>query len=405
MAAIKPVIVIGAGPVGLCLTLALAQQDVPVTLVETMSDETYLDQVPRAGSNHPSTLEFFDRIGLYERLAPRGIVAPKFQYWDRQSAEIIAEFDHVHLKDDTKFPFVLQCERIKIIEEALAMAKAHPLVTIRMSTTFTGFAQTDDDVTVHVRNEDDEPETIEGSYLVSAEGARSVARRELGVQFDGFTYPERTLNIEVAYDFTKHGFTERNYISDPVEYSNLFHWKGPPDRWRVHFPTDPNEDEAKVTQPEAMQKRLKAFLPIDGAFDICGCNLYTVHQRVAEKFRVGRVILVGDSAHVNSPIGGMGMNSGVHDAFNLADKLTRIVHGDAQQTEIDRYDRQRRQIAIKHTQAQTIRNKRLLEERDPAVRQRNHDELRRNAEDPVLARKFLLRASLIESLRDAEKIE
>jgi len=405
MAAVKPVIVIGAGPVGLCLSLALAQQHVPVILIETMSDETFLDQVPRAGSNHPSTLEFFDRIGLYERLVPRGIIAPKFQYWDRQSSEIIAEFDHKHLQNDTRFPFVLQCERIKIIEEALAMAKAHPLVTVRMSTTFTGFVQGDAGVTAHLDNADGEAESIEGSYLVSAEGARSIARKALDLEFEGFTYPERTLNIEVSYDFKKHGFTERNYISDPVEYSNLFHWKGPPDRWRVHFPTDPQEDEAGLTRPEAMQKRLKAFLPIDGDFDICGCNLYAVHQRVAEKFRAGRVILVGDSAHVNSPIGGMGLNSGVHDAFNLADKLGRVVRGEAQEAELDRYDRQRRQIAVKHTQAQTIRNKRLLEERDPAVRKRNHDELRRAAEDPILARKFLLRSSLIESLRDAEKIE
>jgi 3-(3-hydroxy-phenyl)propionate hydroxylase len=405
MAATKPVIVIGAGPVGLCLTLALAQEGVPVTIVETMSDENFLDQVPRAGSNHPSTLEFFDKIGLYERLVPRGIVAPKFLYWDRQESSLIAEFDHIHLKNDTKFPFVLQCERIKIIEEALAMAKAHPLVTVRMSTMFTGFSQTADGVTALVTTLDGKPETISGSYLVSAEGARSIARKELELEFEGFTYPERTLNIEVAYDFKKHGFTERNYISDPVEYSNLFHWKGPPDRWRIHFPTDPNEDEAKLTDPKAMQARLKGFLPIEGDYDICGFNLYPVHQRVAKKFRVGRAILVGDSAHVNSPIGGMGLNSGVHDAFNLADKLSRILRGDADEAELDRYDRQRRHIAVKHTQAQTMRNKRLLEERDPAVRKRNHDELRKSAEDPALARKFLLRASLLESLREAEQID
>jgi 3-(3-hydroxy-phenyl)propionate hydroxylase len=405
VAEMKPVVVIGAGPVGLCLALALAQAGIPVTIVETMSDDNFLSQVPRAGSNHPSTLEFFDKIGLYQRLVPRGIVAPKFQYWDRQSSVIIAEFDHVHLKDDTRFPFVLQCERIKIIEEALKMAKAHPLIAVRMSTTFTGFKQTKDNVTAIVTNSAGEAEAITGSYLASAEGARSIARKDLSVEFEGFTYPERTLNIEVAYDFTKHGFTERNYISDPVEYSNLFHWKGPPDRWRIHFPTDPDEDEGKLTSPEALQGRLKGFLAIDGDFEICGWNLYPVHQRVAKKFRVGRAILLGDAAHVNSPIGGMGLNSGVHDAFNLADKLARILLGEADEAELDRYDRQRRHIAVKHTQAQTVRNKRLLEERDPAIRRRNHDELRRSADDAVLARQFLLRTSLIESLREAEKIQ
>jgi 3-(3-hydroxy-phenyl)propionate hydroxylase len=400
----QPIIVVGAGPVGLCLALALAQQDVAVVLVEQLSDETFLDQVPRAGSNHPATLELFDRIGLYEKLEPRGIVAPKFHYWDRQEGKLIAEFDHAVLEDDTAFPFVLQCERIKIIEEALKMAKAHPMIAVRMATTLTGFVQDADRVSMHVTNAAGEAETIHGSYIVSTEGARSVVRKDLGIAFEGFTYPERTLNIEVAYDFKRHGYTERNYISDPVEYSNLFHWKGPPDRWRVHFPTDPAADETALTRPEAMQERLKRFLPIAGDYTICGSNLYAVHQRVAEKFRIGRGILAGDSAHVNSPIGGMGLNSGVHDAFNLADKLARILRGEADDGELDRYERQRRHVAVKHTQAQTMRNKRLLEERDPAVRKRNHDELRRTAEDLGLARQFLLRTSLFESLREADQI-
>src|SRR4029078_8138518 len=249
-----------------------------------------------------------------------------------------------------------------------------------------------------------ESDKLRASYLVSADGARSEARRGLGLEFEGFTYPERTLNIEVAYAFKQPGYAERNYISDPVENSNLFHWKGPPDRWRIHFPTAIDDAEEALTRPEAMQARLKKFLAPDRYFTICGCNLYTVHQRVAKRFRGGRVLLAGDAAHVNSPIGGMGLNSGVHDAFNLAAKLARVLQGKAVEGELDRYERQRRHVALKHTQAQTIRNKRLLEERDPAVARPNHDELRRQAEDPALARKFLLRTALFESLREAEQI-
>ena len=208
----------------------------------------------------------------------------------------------------------------------------------------------------------------------------------------------------MAYDFRKHGYTERNYISDPDEWSNLFHWKGPPDRWRVHFPTGSNEDEISLTRPAALQARLQRFLPTGRDFEIVGSNLYTVHQRVAKRFRGGRAILAGNSAHVNSPIGAMGMNSGVHDAFNLADKLVAILRGQADDGVLDRYERQRRHVAVQHTQAQTIRNKRLLAEKDPAVRRKNHDDLRRSAEDPKLARAFLLRSSLIESLREAEQI-
>jgi 3-(3-hydroxy-phenyl)propionate hydroxylase len=308
------------------------------------------------------------------------------------------------LKGDTRFPYVLQCERIKIVEEAMKMAKAHPNIDLRLNTEFVSFQQDADGVVARVVNAEGQEETIDGRYLVSGEGARSIVRKDLGIAFEGFTYDDRTLNIEVAYDFTQHGYAHRNYISDPDEWSNLFHWKGPPDRWRVHFPTDPKADEEALTRPEVLQAQMQKFLPTGKPFDIIGCNLYVVHQRVADKFRVGRAILAGDSAHVNSPIGAMGMNSGVHDAINLADKLIAITRGEADASVLDRYERQRRHVAIAHTQAQTIRNKRLLAERDLAVRQRNHDELRRTAEDPALARKFLLRTALFESLREAEAI-
>jgi 3-(3-hydroxy-phenyl)propionate hydroxylase len=400
----KRVIIIGAGPVGLCLALALAQQDIPITLIEALGDQNFLEQVPRAGTNHPATLEMYDRIGLYERLEPRGIIAPVFHYWDRADNELIAAFDHIHLKNDTRFPYVLQCERIKIVEEALAMAKAHPGIDLRLSSTFTGFAQGASGVTAQFTNAVGEAETVAGAYIVSAEGARSIVRKDLDIEFEGFTYSGLVLNIEVAYDFRRHGYAERNYISDPKEWSNLFHWKGPPDRWRVHFPVEPGDDETTISRPEALQARLQRFLATGRNFEIVGSNLYTVHQRVAKRFRSGRAILAGDAAHVNSPVGAMGMNSGVHDAFNLADKLVAILRGEAAEDVLDRYERQRRHVAVQHTQAQTIRNKRLLAETDPSVRKRNQDELRRTAEDPARARAFLLRASLIESLREAEAI-
>ena len=398
------VIVVGAGPVGLCLSLALAQADVQVCLIEALGEDNFLEQVPRAGTNHPATLELLERIGLYDKLEPRGIIAPLVHYWDRRENRLIAEFDHGVLKGDTRFPYVLQCERIKIVEEALRLAKAHPNIEVRLSTAFTGFTQSSDGVTAWATNAAGESESISGAYLVSAEGARSVVRKDLDIEFEGFTYPDRTLNIEVAYDFRRHGYTERNYISDPDEWSNLFHWKGPPDRWRIHFPVEPDAQEAALTRPDAVQARLQRFLPTGKEFDIVGSNLYVVHQRVAKKFRAGRAILAGDCAHVNSPIGAMGMNSGIHDAFNLAEKLTKILRREVGEELLDRYERQRRHVALQHTQAQTIRNKRLLAEKDPAVRKRNHDELRRTAEDPKLARAFLLRSSLIESLREAERI-
>src|SRR6201986_285454 len=164
---LQRILVIGAGPVGLCLALALAQAGIAVTVIEALGDDNFLEQVPRAGTNHPATLEMLDQLGLYQNLEPRGIIAPVFHYWDRHEGKLIAAFDHSHLKDDTRFPYVLQCERIKIVEEALALAKAHPRIDVRLSTTFTSFEQSSDGVVAHVSNADGESEAIAGAYLVS----------------------------------------------------------------------------------------------------------------------------------------------------------------------------------------------------------------------------------------------
>src|SRR5579863_723512 len=179
------VLIAGAGPVGLCLALKLAKEGVSSTVVEQLRDDNFLDQVPRAGTNHPATLEFYDQIGLYRRLEPRGIVAPLFHYWDRENSELIAEFDHAVLKDDTRFPFALQCERIKIVEEALAMAKADPLITVMMGMSFTGFNQDEDGVTAFVENEAGDKDRLCGRYIVGCEGARSIVRKECGIAFEG----------------------------------------------------------------------------------------------------------------------------------------------------------------------------------------------------------------------------
>ncbi len=399
-----PVLIIGAGPVGLVLSLALAKADIRSVVIEQLRPENFLEQVPRAGTNHASTLELYDTIGLYQRLEPRGIIAPKFHYWDRPGWKRIAEFDHGVLRNDTRFPYALQCERIKIVEDGLKLARENPNITVRLGTEFECFEQRADGVTATVINEAGERETLTGSYLVSAEGARSIVRKDLGIEFEGFTETERTLNIEVSYEFRDHGFAERNYISDPVEWSNLFHWKGPHDRWRVHFPTQPHEREEDILAEANLRRLLDRFIEFKSPYIIRGSNLYTVHQRVAKKFRQGRCILVGDSAHVNSPIGAMGLNSGVHDAFNLAAKLTAILNEKADEALLDRYERQRRHIALSHTQADTIQNKRRLAEQDASVRRANQDQLRRTSEDPVAARKFLLRTALFDSLKEAEAI-
>ena len=162
-------------------------------------------------------------------------------------------------------------------------------------------------------------------------------------------------------------------------------------------------DEDRIL--ETCQRKFQRFHPRPEPYEIVLHDSYVVHQRVAATFRQGRILLAGDAAHLNSPIGAMGMNSGIHDAVNLAGNLLRVLDGEEEEGALDRYVRQRRHVAVEHVQTATIANKKNMEQRDPATRQKYREEMQRAAEDPVLAKKFLMRTSLIDSLRDAARIE
>jgi 3-(3-hydroxy-phenyl)propionate hydroxylase len=399
-----PIFIAGAGPVGLTLALFLARRGVRTCVVETFTDENFLDQSPRTSSTHPSTLEILDDLGLYDKLEKRGLRAPTFQFWDRETDAMFAEFDHAVIREDTRFPFVLQCERIKIIEEMRNVLRASPECELRMGTTLQSVSQDGDSVTAVVTNPAGEKEEIKALFAISAEGARSIIRKSSGIEFEGYTYPERVLTVAVDYDFDKHhGYSYRNYLSDPEQWSNLFKWTQP-DLWRMHFPTRIDDDPDVLLSDAYIQKQLQRFLPRAEPYEVKYRNLYTAHQLIANTFRAGRCILVGDAAHVNSPVGGVGMNSGIHDAVNLGEKLCSILRGESDLDVLDRYSRQRRHVALNHVKSITEGNKRLIHEKDPALRRQNHERLSNMAATPKLAREHLLRTSLISSLREAAAI-
>jgi 3-(3-hydroxy-phenyl)propionate hydroxylase len=300
----------------------------------------------------------------------------------------------------------LQCEQDKLSRTLFAMAKGYSNIAFRTATKVVDCSQLDDAVEVLVESADGRQEQHHALYLVGADGARSTIRKAIGVEFEGFTYPERCMIIGTPYDFAADGYASRNYIADPQEWYNLFKisWRGPPGIYRLVAPVRPNEpldgDRALTTA----QHKIQRFNPRSATYEIAFCDCYAVAQRVAATFRRGRVLLAGDSAHLNSPIGAMGMNSGIHDAVNLASNLICVLNGEESDAALDRYVRQRRHVATAHVQATTIANKQNLEQRDPVKRQRYRDEMRRCAEDPVMAKAFLMRTALVDSLRDAATI-
>jgi 3-(3-hydroxy-phenyl)propionate hydroxylase len=247
------------------------------------------------------------------------------------------------------------------------------------------------------------PVSLSGRYVVAADGARSAVRRSLAVDFEGFTYPELFLIASTDFRFEERltDIAYVNYIADPLEWLVLLRV---PDLWRVLVPAPENSDREQLLSDDSLQQVLQRVVARPEPYRIAHRSVYHVHQRVAKSFRHGRVLLAGDAAHINNPLGGMGMNGGIQDAFNLSDKLAQIWAG-ADDRLLDRYDRQRRTVAVEAVQQQTNRNHQIISERDPETRKKSLDAMRRTATDKRSAREYMLKSSMISSMRRAAEIE
>jgi 3-(3-hydroxy-phenyl)propionate hydroxylase len=404
------VIVVGGGPVGAVTALALVKRGIPVLLIEAEAEPPE-DQ--RAATIHPPTVEMLAELGLKDEAfaedASGGMLSPIFHFRDRVTGALVAEFNIGLLEGEVPYPFVVQWEQYKLVRAAVPHILASDIAEVRFSTKVTALEQAADHVGVTVINADGESESLRGRYVIGADGGRSTVRRLAGIEFEGFTWPERFIKIGTSFDFasTGQGFCTRNYFSDPNEWLNLFKVKGngEPGIWRGIMPVPAEESDEQALRMDAIQRRLHGIHDKSGDYEIPYHALYAVHQRVAATFNRGRVLLAGDSAHVNNPIGGMGMNGGIHDAMNLAEKLADIWFGRADPAVLDRYTRQRRKAQVDYVQAQTIQNKKALEEKDPVIRRRHLDELRRISEDVKLHKQFLYRAALFDSLNSANAVE
>jgi 3-(3-hydroxy-phenyl)propionate hydroxylase len=392
----RRILIAGGGPVGLLSAWLLGRQGIPVRVFD---NNPGLQADPRAATTHPATLDLLDDDGLAADMARVGLVAPIFQFWDRPGAELVAEFDHAVLSNDTRHPYVVQCEQFKTASLILQRLHTLPNVEVLFGHEVREVAQTADAVTVEVHGPDG-TRSHSGAYLIGADGGRSVVRKRSGIAFEGFTWPERFIVLTTPLDFeAAYGICYRSYFADPEEWCNCFKVSadGPPGLWRTVFPADPALSEEELMSDQAAQARLQKFFPSAQPYEIVHRNLYVTHQRVAATFRQGRVVLAGDSAHVNNPIGGMGLNGGIQDAANLAEKLARVMLNGESDRLLDLYGLQRRTVATEFVQEQSIANKKRLEAPDPETRRRNLDELRQIASDPARARQFLLRTSMIVS--------
>jgi 3-(3-hydroxy-phenyl)propionate hydroxylase len=387
------VFIAGAGPVGLVAAANLVRHGVPVTVFEAGAA---LAEESRASTFHPPTLDLLEEFGAAAPLIAQGLIAPKFQYCARDG--VIATFDFAAIAEETRHPFRVQCEQYKLTRILLEGLAGKPEFQIEFGSRVAGVEQ--DGTAVHVTlDRNGSGERRSGRWLIGADGARSDVRRALGVEFAGFTWPERFLVVSTPFDFRGAiaDLVSVSYLADPVRWHFLLEIPG---LWRVMFPlTEAVSDEEAASRGFA-QALMAGVVPGIANYEIAHTTLYKVHQRVAKNFRAGRAFLAGDAAHLNNPLGGMGMNGGIHDAMNLTGRLAAVWNGGAPEAELDRYERQRRTVTLEYIEQQSIANKRNLECANPDFA----DELRRTAADPQRARDYLIRVAMIASLRRAVEL-
>ncbi|MCA0921632.1 FAD-dependent oxidoreductase [Pseudooceanicola nanhaiensis] len=394
------VIVVGAGPVGLVAAASLAREGIPVTILEKSRD---LPKDLRASTFHSPTMDMLEPFGVMPGLIEKGLVCQHWQFRDREEG-VIATYDLGLLEGATNYPYRLQCEQWKLTEALRDILEASDSTELLYNLRATGVTQDDDGVTLTVQHDDGSVEEMKAAYVIACDGAHSALRKALDVPFEGMTIPEIFLSMSTTFDFGAAipDLTPIAYLTDPQEWAVLLRT---PSLWRVLLPTDPNMSEEQIKDPALMEKRLQALCPKEGPYDVVHATAYRVHQRVAKSYVAGRVFLAGDSAHLNNPLGGMGMNGGVHDAVNLVGKLAKIWRGESGLELMQLYDAQRRKACIDTVQSQSIRNRRMMAETDPEARKAYHAELREVVADPEKHRAFVMRSSMIQSLRDVEALE
>ena len=386
------VAIIGAGPVGMVAALGLHERGVPVVVIESDPDQVRTEW--RGSTLHPPTIEIFDEVGIADPILENGIKLERMVYRDLELDERVS-FPYELISEYTRFPFRIQYEQYKVLKHLKDLLKKNE-IPVLYSHTVTGFEQDDESVTVTI-DADGTTRTLRSEWLLAADGAHSIVRKSLGLEFPGFTYPTQSLIVATPFAFEEH-------VDDmpPVSY-----WSGPrgrvsmirtPDIWRIAITTDLAVDEDyeyRGDNPhpsfiDGMNLLLRGAVD-PATIEIKQHQFYRSHQRLASSFRVGRVLLAGDAAHLASTTGGMGLNSGVHDAHqfalaferaNLDDALTAYAHG-------------RRAVSEKLVQPMTTDNRVGTDLLDQAHRQDRLNELQRQASDPLLAKEHLYGAAML----------
>ncbi len=392
------VVVAGGGPVGFMAALLLARAGISVALLE---QEAAISRDLRASTFHPPTLDMLDTVGLGAQVVAEGIPCPHWQIRLHPTGER-AVFDLGILSKDTKHPYRLQCEQWKLAVAIADAVAAERKVNVMFGAKATGFRQDDDGVVVDVTS-DTETRQLRAKFLIGSDGARSTIRDALGLPFEGETYPETTLLATTTVQFNEHleGLSNVSYC---WKAGGNFALLRVPGRWRVSiYPREDMPIDDQLTE-EAIEASLQQIVSRPERYDIIEKRPYRVHQRIVPRYGEGRVWLAGDAAHLNSPTGGMGLNGGIHDAFELSAALIDVIVKGADIGRIALYDRRRRPMAREQILAQSDRNRARMRERDDTKRREILAGLQALIRDRNQLYAYMLKTSMIEGLRQAAAV-
>ncbi|MEM6681267.1 MAG: FAD-dependent monooxygenase [Pseudomonadota bacterium] len=392
------VIVAGSGPVGSIAAWWLAEQGIDVVVLEAGAN---CAADLRASTFHPPTLEMLEESGVTDMLLDRGLKAPVFHFRDRARDEVFA-LDLGEIEDKTKYPFRIQCEQFHMARKVADMLDAHPRADVLFSHRLSYFEQDEDGIDAYVETPV-EVKKIRAEYIIGADGASSIVRKLLGIEFDGFTYPEKFLCLttpEPLEDYFE-DLAWVNYVSDPEQWQVILRV---PSLWRVLVPVSEDDADEDLLSDATRDKVFKHLLKTSKEVETRHRTIYRVHQRVAKTFRDRRAFIIGDAAHLNNPLGGFGMNSGIHDARSLTERLGKVINNKVNEDLLDQFDRQRRTVTHSFTQAQTKSNMEMMRNGWGTERDAKRNEMLNLSQDKGARRAFLMRQSMYKSLEDAAAI-
>ena len=383
------VLIVGAGPVGLMTALGLAREGVSVTLLEAEDDIVYS---PRAISYAWSILPALQLFGVLDDMIAAGHIVDDRCWRIFKTGETIV-YNHDAVRDITDRPYSLTLGQDLLARVVLQHLKRFPNVSIHWGTKFIGLTQMPDKVVV-VGEKAGTPVELAANWVVAADGGRSAVRKTVGLTMDGFTWPQRFVVTNIYYDFDKYGWNS-GYLVDPV-YGAVVYKINLEGLWRFTF-------AEQTTQPlETVMDRILQFirtvLPGDQKYELALHTAYNMHQRTAATYRVGRVVLAGDAAHLTNPTSGFGLMGGLYDSFALSESLAAVVHGKASDEILDRYSELRRKTYHEVTSPISSESLRLVfNSGDQGRLEKDLALLRGRKSDPEAMRKFLSAPAALET--------